>query len=461
MVKDFKARGVPIDCVGLQTHFTGGSSLPSNFQTTLQNFAAAGVDVALTEADVTQASTTQYQGMTQACVNVSRCIGITVWGVRDCDSWRSSENPLLFDCSGNKKPAYTSVLNVLNSVGGSNPTLTPTRTRTNTPFGPTATRTRTLTPSISKTPSRTPTLTPTNTVCPAVTGTIRQGSSTGSAVSGVLVTGTSTGFPNITGTTDFTGRYVLGGCSRAGMVVSAQLTGWTFAPAQQTVNGMPLDFVGTPNTPLSAEFDGAPLTGNAPLTVAFHATGNTTGTSTCTWLFGDNTGTVSDGGCINNVSHTYTNPGSYTVSFHVSGASDVVKPDYVVVSSGPTFTPTVTRTRTPTGVSTACDFPGACTPTRTPTLTLTRTPTQPVTGTCSPVNATITAPFVFDGAGIFCWQSSNLGAFINNWNNNSVTLNGVNISNVFTASSAYPAKINGFWYVTYNGPFAWSHFETK
>jgi hypothetical protein len=125
--------------------------------------------------------------------------------------------------------------------------------------------------------------------------------------------------------------------------------------------------------------------------------------------------------------------------------------------------PTATRTRTPTQ-------PTGPTATRTrtptqptgPTATRTRTPTQPVTGgTCSPVNATITAPFVFDGAGTFCWQSSNLGTFINNWNMTSVTLNGVNITNVFTASSAYPAKINGFWYVVYNGPFAWSHFETK
>ncbi len=57
MIQDFKSRGVPIDCVGLQTHFTGGSSLPSNFQTTLSSFAALGVDVALTEVDVTNAST--------------------------------------------------------------------------------------------------------------------------------------------------------------------------------------------------------------------------------------------------------------------------------------------------------------------------------------------------------------------------------------------------------------------
>jgi endo-1,4-beta-xylanase len=117
MIKDFKARGVPIDCVGLQTHFTGGSSLPGNFQTTLSNFANAGVDVALTEADVTNASTTQYAGLTQACMNVPRCLGITVWGVRDSDSWRSSESPLLFDGSGNKKAAYSSVLNALNAAG--------------------------------------------------------------------------------------------------------------------------------------------------------------------------------------------------------------------------------------------------------------------------------------------------------------------------------------------------------
>ncbi|BCJ47904.1 beta-xylanase [Actinoplanes ianthinogenes] len=117
MIQDFKSRGVPIDCVGLQTHFTGGSSLPSNFQTTLSSFAALGVDVALTEVDVTNASTSQYSGLTQACLNVPRCIGITVWGVRDSDSWRSSESPLLFDGGGNKKAAYTSVLNALNAAG--------------------------------------------------------------------------------------------------------------------------------------------------------------------------------------------------------------------------------------------------------------------------------------------------------------------------------------------------------
>ncbi|MDG4803761.1 endo-1,4-beta-xylanase [Micromonospora sp. WMMD980] len=135
MIQDFKSRGVPIDCVGLQTHFTGGSSLPGNFQTTLSSFAALGVDVALTEVDVTNSSTSQYAGLTQACLNVPRCIGITVWGVRDSDSWRSNESPLLFDGGGNKKAAYTSVLNALNAAGPA-PTGTPTATPTSGPTTP-------------------------------------------------------------------------------------------------------------------------------------------------------------------------------------------------------------------------------------------------------------------------------------------------------------------------------------
>jgi endo-1,4-beta-xylanase len=90
--------------------------LPGNFQQTLSSFAALGVDVALTEVDVTNADANQYAGLTTACLNVARCVGITVWGVRDSDSWRASENPLLFDGGGNKKAAYNSVLTALNAV---------------------------------------------------------------------------------------------------------------------------------------------------------------------------------------------------------------------------------------------------------------------------------------------------------------------------------------------------------
>jgi endo-1,4-beta-xylanase len=115
MVKDFKNRGVPIDCVGFQSHFGNGGP-PSSFQTTLSNFAALGVDVQLTELDIAQAGTTQYANTVNACLAVSRCTGITVWGIRDSDSWRSGDNPLLFNSNGTAKAAYTSVLNALNSA---------------------------------------------------------------------------------------------------------------------------------------------------------------------------------------------------------------------------------------------------------------------------------------------------------------------------------------------------------
>ncbi|MFD0661948.1 endo-1,4-beta-xylanase [Thermocatellispora tengchongensis] len=114
MVRDFKARGVPIDCVGFQAHFNSGSPYHSNFRTTLQNFAALGVDVAITELDIQGASPTTYANVINDCLAVPRCVGITVWGVRDSDSWRPGDTPLLFDGNGNKKPAYTAVLNALN-----------------------------------------------------------------------------------------------------------------------------------------------------------------------------------------------------------------------------------------------------------------------------------------------------------------------------------------------------------
>ncbi|WP_327341838.1 non-reducing end alpha-L-arabinofuranosidase family hydrolase [Streptomyces europaeiscabiei] len=112
MVRDFKARGVPIDCVGLQAHFGAGGP-PASFQTTLSSFAALGVDVQITELDIAQAPTAAYANTVRACLNVSRCTGITVWGIRDSDSWRQGENPLLFDRSGNKKAAYRSTLTTM------------------------------------------------------------------------------------------------------------------------------------------------------------------------------------------------------------------------------------------------------------------------------------------------------------------------------------------------------------
>ncbi|MFI8092149.1 endo-1,4-beta-xylanase [Streptomyces sp. NPDC086080] len=121
MVRDFKQRGVPIDCVGFQSHFNSGSPYNSNFRTTLQNFAALGVDVAITELDIQGAPASTYANVTNDCLAVPRCLGITVWGVRDSDSWRSEQSPLLFNNDGSKKAAYTAVLDALNGGGSTTP----------------------------------------------------------------------------------------------------------------------------------------------------------------------------------------------------------------------------------------------------------------------------------------------------------------------------------------------------
>jgi hypothetical protein len=139
-----------------------------------------------------------------------------------------------------------------------------------------------------------------------------------------------------------------------------------------------------------------------------------------------------------------------TIRFQSTG-QDLGNIDQIEVVICGTVTPTATPTRTTTPMATTTQGPTA-TPMRTPT---------PGSGACSPVTATIAAPFAFDGAGTFCWQASSLGSFVNSWNLASLTINGVDFSNRWAGSSSYPPRINGFWYVSYTGNFPWSHFETK
>ena len=139
-------------------------------------------------------------------------------------------------------------------------------------------------------------------------------------------------------------------------------------------------------------------------------------------------------------------------------------------------TPVATFTRTPTRTNTATTGP-SLTPTRTPTVggptatktntplpvTATRTNTPAPTtsgGTCTPTS-TVTAPFTFDGAGTFCWQIATIPSYVNDWNVNTVSINGVSFNNVYVAAGSLPAKIGGFYYVSYNASFAWSHLEIR
>jgi|GEM_PF-2290202 len=149
------------------------------------------------------------------------------------------------------------------------------------------------------------------------------------------------------------------------------------------------------------------------------------------------------------ISETNESNNSMGVSLPVPTQAPTCTPSGV--TSTPTSTPTRTRTPTPTGTG---SMPAP--PTRTPTPT----PTPNTGGACSPVTSTITIPFTFDGAGTFCWQASSLGGFINSWNTTSVTVNGVNVTNMWIPVGSYPAKIGGFYYVGYNAG-SFGHFEAR
>ncbi|SCL72479.1 endo-1,4-beta-xylanase (glycosyl hydrolase family 10) [Micromonospora citrea] len=136
LVRDFKARGVPIDCVGFQAHLIVGQ-VPGDLQANLQRFADLGVDVRITELDIrmptpasaanlaTQAA--DYRRVVAACLAVARCAGVTTWGITDRYSWIPSVFPgqgaaLIWDDNYAPKPAYQAVAEALG--GGATPTPT-------------------------------------------------------------------------------------------------------------------------------------------------------------------------------------------------------------------------------------------------------------------------------------------------------------------------------------------------
>jgi endo-1,4-beta-xylanase len=150
LAKLIQAAGAPIHGIGFQGHITLGQT-PSreNMTWTLNKFTALGLDVAYTELDmrikgvpINDASLEQqakeYEAVIGSCLDVSRCVGVTVWGFGDARSWIKNGDPDLFDKNTKPKPAFSRVSALLASASGKRPPWnTGTVTTTVTPI-PTA-----------------------------------------------------------------------------------------------------------------------------------------------------------------------------------------------------------------------------------------------------------------------------------------------------------------------------------
>jgi endo-1,4-beta-xylanase len=116
-VQRWRAQGVPIDGIGVQGHISRGEA--DRMAWTLRDLARVVDEVAVTELDIVGAAPEEYVCVVRACLAERKCVGITSWGVRDCDSWRAKEEGvaaagcLLFDEEWRMKRAGEAVLEVL------------------------------------------------------------------------------------------------------------------------------------------------------------------------------------------------------------------------------------------------------------------------------------------------------------------------------------------------------------
>ncbi|MEV4569580.1 endo-1,4-beta-xylanase [Nonomuraea sp. NPDC049419] len=127
IVKDLKAKRVPIHGIGFQGHLGIQYDYPGDWANVMQRFADLGLEVAVTELDVrmvlpvtpeklaTQAD--YYRRALTDCLSVRACRELTVWGFTDLHSWvpgwfDGEGAATLLDENYAPKPAYGALLSV-------------------------------------------------------------------------------------------------------------------------------------------------------------------------------------------------------------------------------------------------------------------------------------------------------------------------------------------------------------
>ena len=132
LAQSLLSQGVPLNGIGLESHFIVGQ-VPSSLQANMQRFAALGLDVAVTELDdriqlpasssALQQQATDYGNVVKACLAVSRCVGVSQWGVDDGHSWIGGTFPgygaaTMYDSNYQPKPAYNATVTALGGSTG-------------------------------------------------------------------------------------------------------------------------------------------------------------------------------------------------------------------------------------------------------------------------------------------------------------------------------------------------------
>jgi endo-1,4-beta-xylanase len=143
LIKKLQAQGVPVTSIGLQGHCNLSFPTVEQEDATLAALASLNLQLMITELDIdcsqggqrtTSADVAQARrGANSAAGTLSDALQqqlarrhsdlfgvflkykkniklVTFWGVTDADSWRRNGNPLLFDRTGQPKPAFDAVI---------------------------------------------------------------------------------------------------------------------------------------------------------------------------------------------------------------------------------------------------------------------------------------------------------------------------------------------------------------
>ena len=131
MAKDMLARGVPLDGVGFQLHVDHSFSAFDGVRDNVARFGALGLEVHMTEVDVTCSAggctlddqAAVYRGLLGACLANAACKNFESWGYTDKYTWKGSgTRPLPFDEQYEPKPAANALLQGLRQTVAPPPT---------------------------------------------------------------------------------------------------------------------------------------------------------------------------------------------------------------------------------------------------------------------------------------------------------------------------------------------------